>query len=70
MNKELMDILDKEAYLFNEELWERFMDHFGINDLEELDTLKFDDAMLYIKEVNEKIYQWEDDVQLADKYGD
>ena len=59
MNKKLMDIIDEKTRQFDEDCWDRLFDHFGVNELKEIDMAKIDEVMQYINSVNEQISRYE-----------
>lgn len=60
MNKELLDIIEKESRYFTIDMWWDFLAHFNVEDIKEIDPIKFDEVMQYINSINEQIERWEE----------
>ena len=66
ITKEQIKLIEEASRYFNEDLWDRFCDHFEVIDLEDLTASKFNAAMRYIEEINGKIEADEDLISSKD----
>ena len=60
INKDQIKLIKNTAWGFNEDLWEKFLDAFNINELKDLDANEYHEAIQYIKTINNIIEQNED----------